>query len=90
MSGEDMSFRQRAVIEGPLREEIPALGIHARIQRADGESCMGAKQYQMMSNAFSKGTLKTSLISLIVFALELHLPRGMKEKSTISTEGIDA
>jgi len=42
MADNDMSFRQRAVIEFLVKEEIPAAEIHQRLQRADGSVCMGA------------------------------------------------
>ena len=34
MADNDMSFRQRAVIEFLVKEEIPAAEIHQRLQRA--------------------------------------------------------
>ena len=37
-----MSFRQRAVVEFPVKEEIPAAEIHQRLQCAYGSVCMGA------------------------------------------------
>ena len=42
MADNDMSFRQRAVIEFVVKEEIPAAEIHQRLQRAYGSVCMGA------------------------------------------------
>jgi len=42
MANNDMSFRQRAVIEFLIKEEIPAAEIHQRLQRAYGSVCMGA------------------------------------------------
>jgi len=36
MADIDMSFRQRAVIEFLVKEEIPAAEIHQRLQRAYG------------------------------------------------------
>ena len=42
MADNDMSFRQRAVIEFLVKEEIPAAEIHQRRQRAYGSVCMGA------------------------------------------------
>ena len=42
MAHNDMSFRQRAVIEFLVKEEIPAAEIHQRLQRAYGSVCMGA------------------------------------------------
>ena len=34
MADNDMSFRQRAVVECLVKEEIPAAEIHQRLQRA--------------------------------------------------------
>ena len=42
MADNDMSFRQRDVIEFLVKEEIPAAEIHQRLQRAYGSVCMGA------------------------------------------------
>ena len=42
MADNDTSFRQHAVIEFPVKEEIPAAEIHQRLQRAYGSVCMGA------------------------------------------------
>jgi len=42
MADNDMSFRQRAVIEILVKEEIPAVEIHQRLQRAYGSVCMGS------------------------------------------------
>ena len=42
MADNDMSFRQRAVIEFLVKEEIPATEIHQRLQRAYGSVCMGS------------------------------------------------
>ena len=36
-----MPFRQRAIIEFLVKEEIPAAEIHQRLQRAYGSVCMG-------------------------------------------------
>ena len=41
MADNDMPFRQRAVIEFLVKEEIPAAEIHQRLQRAYGSVCMG-------------------------------------------------
>ena len=41
MADNDMSIRQRAVIEFLVKEEIPAAEIHQRLQRAYGSVCMG-------------------------------------------------
>ena len=42
MADNDMLFRQRAVIEFLVKEEIPAAEVHQRLQRAYGSVCMGA------------------------------------------------
>jgi len=42
----NMSFRQRAVIEFLVKKEIPAAKIHQRLQRAYGSVCMGASSVQ--------------------------------------------
>ena len=42
MADNDMSFRQHAVIEFLVKEEIPTAEIHQRLQRAYGSVCMGA------------------------------------------------
>ena len=45
MANNDMSFRQRTVIEFLVKKEIPAAEIHQRLQRlqrAYGSVCMGA------------------------------------------------
>ena len=42
MADNDMSFRQRAVIEFLVKEEIPTAEIHQRLQRAYGSVCMVA------------------------------------------------
>ena len=44
MADNDMSFRQRAVIEFLIKEEIPAAEVHQRLQRAYGCVCMGAER----------------------------------------------
>ena len=42
MADNDVSFLQRAVIEFLVKEEIPAAGIHHRLQCVYGGVCMGA------------------------------------------------
>jgi len=42
MADSGVSFRQRAVIEFLVKEEIPAADIHHRIQLVYGDVCMGA------------------------------------------------
>jgi len=42
MANNDVSFRQRAVIEFLVKEEIPAADIHRRLQCVYGDVCMGS------------------------------------------------
>jgi len=42
MANNDVSFRQRAVIEILVKEEIPTGDIHHRLQRVYGDVCRGA------------------------------------------------
>ena len=42
MANNHVSFRQHAVIEFLVKEEIPAADIHHRIQCVYGDLCMGA------------------------------------------------
>jgi len=42
MADNDVSFRQRAVIEFLVKEEILAADIHHGLQRVYGDVCMGA------------------------------------------------
>jgi len=51
----DMSFRQRAVIEFLVKEEIPAAEIHQRLQRAYGSVCMGASSVRRWVKHFKDG-----------------------------------
>jgi hypothetical protein len=39
MADNNVSFRQRAVIEFLVKQEIPAADIHHRLQRVYGEVC---------------------------------------------------
>ena len=50
-----MSFRQRAVIEFLVKEEIPAAEIHQRLQRAYGSVCMGASSVRRWVEHFKDG-----------------------------------
>ena len=52
MADNDMSFRQRAVIEFLVKEEIPAAEIHQRLQRAYGNVCMGASSVRRWVKLF--------------------------------------
>jgi len=42
MADNNVSFRQRAIIEFLVKEEISAADIHHRLQRLYGDVCMGA------------------------------------------------
>ena len=55
MADNDMSFRQRAVIEFLVKEEIPASEIHQRLQRAYGSVCMGASSVRRWVKHFKDG-----------------------------------
>ncbi|PNF18456.1 hypothetical protein B7P43_G09006 [Cryptotermes secundus] len=50
-----MSFRQHAVIEFLVKEEIPAAEIHQRFQRAYGSVCMGASSVRRWVKHFKDG-----------------------------------
>ncbi|PNF18003.1 hypothetical protein B7P43_G13308 [Cryptotermes secundus] len=52
---DDMSFRQRTVIEFLVKEEIPAAEIHQRLQRAYGSVCMGVSSVQRWVKHFKDG-----------------------------------
>ena len=64
MADNDMSFRQRAVIEFLVKEEIPAAEIHQRLQRAYGSVCMGASSVRRWVKDFKDG--KTEAIQKAV------------------------
>ena len=50
-----MSFRQRAVIEFLVKEEIPVAEIHQRLQRAYGSVCMGVSSVRRWVKHFKDG-----------------------------------
>ena len=52
MADNDVSFRQRAVIEFLYKEDIPAADIHHRLQCVYGDVCMGASSVKTMGEAF--------------------------------------
>ena len=64
MTDNDMSFRQRAVIEFLVKEEIPAAEIHQRLQRAYGSVCMSASSVRRWVKHFKDG--KTEVIQKAV------------------------
>jgi len=47
MAGEEMSFRQRAMVQFPFKGEIPASDAHSRLQSAYGDACMCASRVIM-------------------------------------------
>ena len=69
MADNDMSFRQRAVIEFLVKAEITAAEIHQRLQRAYGSVCMGASSVRRWVKHFKDGT-RASKMSLGAVALE--------------------
>ena len=64
MTDNDMSFRQRSVIEFLVKEEIPAAEIHQRLQRAYGNVCMDASSVGRWVKHFKDG--KTEAIQKAV------------------------
>ena len=64
MADNEMYFRQRAVIEFLVKEEIPAAEIHQRLQRAYGSVCMGASSVRRWMKRFKDG--KTEAIQKAV------------------------
>jgi len=50
-----MLFRQRAVVEFLVKEEIPAAEIHQRLQRAYGSVCVGASSVWRWVKHFKDG-----------------------------------
>jgi hypothetical protein len=55
-----VSFRQRAVIEFLVKEEIPAAEIHQRLQAAYGNVCMGASSVRRWVKHFKEGVFSNS------------------------------
>ena len=64
MADNDMLFRQRAVFEFLVKEEIPAAEIHQKLQRAYGNVCMGASSVRRWVKHFKDG--KTEAIQKTV------------------------
>jgi len=56
MADNNVLFRQRAVIEFIVKEEIPAAYIHHRLQRVYGDVCMGASSVRRWVKHFKMGT----------------------------------
>jgi len=59
MADNDISFRQLAVIEFLVKEEIPAAEIHQRLQRAYGSVCVGASSVRRWVKHFKDGNKST-------------------------------
>ena len=57
MTDNDMSFRQCAVNEFLVKEEIPAAEIHQRLQRPYGSVCMGASSVRRWVKHFKDGNI---------------------------------
>jgi len=55
MADNDVSFRQCAVIEFLVKEEIPAADIHHRLQRVYGDVCMGISSVRRWVKNFKDG-----------------------------------
>jgi len=55
MADNDVSFRQRAVIEFLVKEEIPAADIHHRLQRVYGDVYRGASSVGRWAKHFKDG-----------------------------------
>jgi len=55
MADNDVSFRQCAVIEFLVKQEIPAADIHHRLQRVYGDVCMGASSVRWWVKHFKGG-----------------------------------
>ena len=53
----DILFRQRAVVEFLVKEEITAAEIHQRLQRAYGCVCMGASSVRRCVKHFKDGNM---------------------------------
>ena len=64
MADNDMSFRQLAVIEFPVKKEIPFAENHQRLQRAYGSVCMGSSSVRRWVKHFKGG--KTEAIQKAV------------------------
>ena len=69
MAENDVSFRQRAITEFLVKEEIPAADVHHSLQRAYGGVCMGASSVRRWVKHFKEGT-QASKFSLVAVALE--------------------
>ena len=55
MADDKLSFRQRAVTEFLVKEEIPAADIHRKLHRVYGDGCMGASSVRQWVKHFKDG-----------------------------------
>jgi histone-lysine N-methyltransferase SETMAR len=55
MADNDVSFRQRAIIQFLVKEEIPTADIHYRLQRVYGDVCVGASSVRRWVRHFKDG-----------------------------------
>jgi len=55
MANDDVSLRQRAVIEFLVKEEIPIVNIHHRLQGVYGDVCMGVCSVRRWVKHFKDG-----------------------------------
>jgi len=55
MADNDILFRQRSVFEFLVKEEIPAVEIHQRLQRAYESVCMGVSSVRRWVKHFKEG-----------------------------------
>ena len=60
-----MLFRQRAVFEFLVKEEIPAAEIHQRLQRAYGCVCMGVSSVLRWVKHFKMGTRSSKRVTFL-------------------------
>ena len=70
MADNDVSFRQRAVIEFLVKEKIPAADIHHRLQCVCGDVCVGACSVRRWVKSILKVGTRASKISLVAVALD--------------------
>jgi len=57
MTDNDISFRQCAVVEFLVKEEIPAAEVHQRLQRVYGSVCMGESSVHRWVKHFKDGNM---------------------------------
>ena len=83
MADNDMLFRQCAVIEFLVKEEIPAAEIHQRLQRIYGSVCMGASSVRRWVKHFKDW--KTSIQDVPCEMWKQRLPPNLLLISNIAT-----